>query len=41
MEMTPGIKKKIVEGASSLAIHEQGVADGLITLEMDGVIKAL
>ena len=41
LEITPRIKELIFNGASSLQMHEAAVEGGMISLEQDGIIKAL
>lgn len=41
MEITPSIKKLIIDGASATIINEAAIDDGMISLEQDGIIKAL
>lgn len=41
MEITPVIKKMILESASATTINEVAIDDGMISLEQDGIIKAL
>jgi len=41
MEITPAIKKMIIDGASAVIINEVAITDGMISLEQDGIIKAL
>lgn len=41
LEITPNIKKMIIEGASATMINEVAITDGMISLEQDGLIKAL
>ncbi len=41
MEMTEKIKKAILEGAPSFELQKIAQKDGMITLEQDGLIKAL
>ena len=41
LEITPKIKQLIIAGASGTAINEAAIDDGMISLEQDGIIKAL
>lgn len=41
MEITQPIKKMIIDGASATMINEVAIQDGMISLEQDGIIKAL
>lgn len=41
LEITQNIKKMIIEGASATIINEVAIQDGMISLEQDGIIKAL
>lgn len=41
MEITQPIKKMIIDGASATIINETAIQDGMISLEQDGIIKAL
>lgn len=41
MEITPAIKKMILDGASATIINEAAIDDGMISLEQDGIIKAI
>lgn len=41
LEITPNIKKMIIDGASAVMINEVAINDGMISLEQDGIIKAL
>ncbi len=41
MEITPNIKKMIIDGASATMINEVAIQDGMTSLEQDGIIKAL
>ena len=41
LEITHNIKKMIIEGASATMINEVAIQDGMISLEQDGIIKAL
>lgn len=41
LEITQNIKKMIIDGASATMINEVAIADGMISLEQDGIIKAL
>lgn len=41
MEISPQIKDAIVEGKSSVDIHEIAISNGMISLEQDGIMKAL
>jgi type IV pilus assembly protein PilB len=41
LEITTNIKKMIIEGASATIINEVAITDGMISLEQDGLIKAL
>ena len=41
MHITNGIKDLIIKGAAGVEIHEAAVAEGMVSLEQDGLIKAL
>jgi type II secretory ATPase GspE/PulE/Tfp pilus assembly ATPase PilB-like protein len=41
LEISPNIKKLIIDGASATLINEAAIIDGMISLEQDGIIKAL
>ncbi len=41
MEITPRIKELISEWASAMQINDVAIQDGMISLEQDGIIKAL
>ncbi|MDD2565298.1 MAG: GspE/PulE family protein [Candidatus Gracilibacteria bacterium] len=41
MEITPIIKDFIIKGESSVAINDAAINGGMISLEMDGIMKAL
>jgi general secretion pathway protein E len=41
LEITPNIKKMIIDGASATMINDVAITDGMISLEQDGIIKAL
>lgn len=41
LEITPNIKKMIIEWASATIINDVAVQDGMTSLEQDGIIKAL
>ena len=41
LEITPKIKELIFSGASAVQMHEAAVDDGMVSLEQDGIIKAL
>ncbi|MBP9779695.1 type II/IV secretion system protein [Candidatus Gracilibacteria bacterium] len=41
LEITQNIKKLIIDGASATLINEAAILDGMISLEQDGIIKAL
>jgi type IV pilus assembly protein PilB len=41
LEITPAIKKLIIDGASATIINDVAITDGMISLEQDGIIKAL
>lgn len=41
LEITHNIKKMIIDGASATMINEVAINDGMISLEQDGIIKAL
>ncbi len=41
LEITPNIKKMIIDGASATIINDVAISDGMISLEQDGIIKAL
>jgi type IV pilus assembly protein PilB len=40
MGMTTEMRRCIMRGASSDELREQGLVDGMLTLRMDGLIKA-
>lgn len=41
MEISTKIKEAIIAGESSVAINEMAIDDGMISLEQDGIMKAL
>ncbi len=41
LEITPNVKKLINEGSSATIINDVAIQDGMISLEQDGIIKAL
>ena len=41
LEITPNVKKMILDGASATMINDVAINDGMISLEQDGIIKAL
>ncbi len=41
LEITPNIKKMIIDWASAVMINDVAITDGMISLEQDGIIKAL
>lgn len=41
MEISTKIKEAIISGESSVAINEMAIDDGMISLEQDGIMKAL
>jgi len=41
LEVTPGVKEMILRGDSAFNINKQAIKDGMISLEQDGIIKAL
>lgn len=41
MEITPKIKELILAGASGVTINETAITDGMVSLEQDGIMKAL
>ena len=41
LEITNNVKKMIIDGASATMINETAIIDGMISLEQDGIIKAL
>ena len=41
LEITSNVKKMIIDGASATMINEVAIQDGMISLEQDGIIKAL
>lgn len=41
LEITPNIKKMIIEWASATIINDVAIDDGMVSLEQDGIIKAL
>ena len=41
MEIIPQIKESIIRGDSSVLINELAISQGMISLEQDGIIKAL
>jgi type IV pilus assembly protein PilB len=40
MMISPGIRKLIMHSASTDELREQGLAEGMLTLRMDGMLKA-
>ncbi len=41
LEISPGVKEMILRGDSAFNINRQAIEDGMISLEQDGIIKAL
>ncbi len=41
LEITYNVKKMIIDGASATMINDTAITDGMISLEQDGIIKAL
>lgn len=41
LEITANVKKMIIDGASATMINDVAITDGMISLEQDGIIKAL
>ncbi len=41
MAMTPELRRMVLRGASVAELREQGVADGMLTLRMDGIKKII
>ncbi|NVP17949.1 type II/IV secretion system protein [Candidatus Gracilibacteria bacterium] len=41
LEITPGVKEMILNGSSAYNINLQAIKEGMISLEQDGIIKAL
>ena len=41
LEITPNVKRMILDGASATMINDVAITDGMISLEQDGIIKAL
>jgi type IV pilus assembly protein PilB len=41
LEITPNVKKMIIDGASATMINDVAITDGMVSLEQDGLIKAL
>jgi type IV pilus assembly protein PilB len=39
MALTPELRRLILRGASVAEMQEQAVADGMLTLRMDGIVK--
>jgi type IV pilus assembly protein PilB len=39
MSLTPELRRLILRGASVADMQEQAVADGMLTLRMDGMVK--
>jgi len=39
MALSPELRRMILKGASTAEIQEQAVADGMLTLRMDGIVK--
>ena len=40
MAITPAMRRLIMHGASTDELREQGLAEGMLTLRMDGMLKA-
>ncbi|MGH7505778.1 MAG: GspE/PulE family protein, partial [Longimicrobiales bacterium] len=40
MHMSPGIRRLIMHGASTDELRQQGLDEGMLTLRMDGLLKA-
>lgn len=41
LEISPGVKDMILRGDSAFNINRQAIKDGMISLEQDGIMKAL
>ncbi|HET9721976.1 MAG TPA: type II/IV secretion system protein, partial [Candidatus Saccharimonadales bacterium] len=41
LPVTPEIQKLIISGASSEAIQDEAIKEGMVTMQTDGLIKAL
>jgi len=41
LEITPKIKQLILDGASGVTINEIAIDEGMVSLEQDGIMKAL
>ncbi len=41
LEISPGVKDMILRGDSAFNINRQAIKDGMVSLEQDGIIKAL
>ena len=41
LPMTPDIQKMVIAGSSSENLQQQAIADGMVTMQTDGLIKAL
>ncbi len=41
LEITPNVKKMIIDGAAATMINDVAITDGMVSLEQDGIIKAL
>ncbi|MDD4151653.1 MAG: GspE/PulE family protein [Candidatus Gracilibacteria bacterium] len=41
LEITDGVKQMVLDGQSAFAINKQAIKDGMISLEQDGIMKAL
>jgi type IV pilus assembly protein PilB len=41
LPMTPAIQKLIISGASSEVIQEESIKEGMVTMQTDGLVKAL
>jgi len=41
LEITPWVKEMVLSGASAFNINRQAIKDGMISLEQDGIMKAL
>ncbi|MCP4524004.1 MAG: type II/IV secretion system protein [Candidatus Gracilibacteria bacterium] len=41
LEITPGVKEMVLSGNSAYDINKQAIKDGMISLEQDGIMKAL
>ena len=40
MAMSPELRRMVLRGASVAELRDQAVAEGMLTLRMDGVVKA-